>query len=259
MGALALTVQGGLPRRRSSRCPATSPSCRTATTAALAEAVTDETAAVILEPIQGEAGVVVPPAGYLAAAREITRDHGALLWLDEVQTGIGRTGEWFAARAGGRRPTSSPSPRGWAAASRSAPASALGDGGHPPAARQPRHHLRRQPGRLRRRARRPRHHREGRPARARHRHGRAAPRRAGRRRARARGPWSRACSSASTCRVRSRPRSPPRRSRHGFIVNNPTPDRVRLAPPLVIGHDDVDAFLAAWPGILDDAYGGTRT
>jgi acetylornithine aminotransferase len=43
---------------------------------------------------------------------------------------------------------------------------------------------------------------------------------------------------------------------HGFIVNNPTPDRVRLAPPLVIGHDDVDAFLAAWPGILDDAYGG---
>ena len=39
-------------------------------------------------------------------------------------------------------------------------------------------------------------------------------------------------------------------------MNNPTPDRVRLAPPLVIGHDDVDAFLAAWPGILDDAYGG---
>ena len=42
----------------------------------------------------------------------------------------------------------------------------------------------------------------------------------------------------------------------GFIVNNPTPGRVRLAPPLVIGDDDVDAFLAAWPGILDDAYGG---
>ena len=43
---------------------------------------------------------------------------------------------------------------------------------------------------------------------------------------------------------------------HGFIINNPTPSRVRLAPPLVIGHDDVDAFLAAWPAILDDAYGG---
>ena len=64
--------------------------------AALEAAVTAETAAVVLEPIQGEAGVVLPPAGYLQAARRITRDHGALLWLDEVQTGIGRTGHWFA-------------------------------------------------------------------------------------------------------------------------------------------------------------------
>ncbi|HZD97979.1 MAG TPA: acetylornithine transaminase [Micromonosporaceae bacterium] len=63
---------------------------------ALATAVTDETAMVILEPIQGENGVVVPPAGYLAAARAITAKHGALLALDEVQTGIGRTGHWFA-------------------------------------------------------------------------------------------------------------------------------------------------------------------
>ena len=55
------------------------------------------------------------------------------------------------------------------------------------------------------------------------------------------------------------PRSPPPPLAAGFIVNNPTPDRVRLAPPLVIGHDDVDAFLAAWPGILDDAYGGPRS
>jgi acetylornithine aminotransferase len=65
--------------------------------AALAAAVTDETAAVVLEPIQGEAGVVVPPDGYLADARRISSDHAALLWLDEVQTGIGRTGQWFAA------------------------------------------------------------------------------------------------------------------------------------------------------------------
>lgn len=63
---------------------------------ALAAAVTDETAAVVLEPIQGEAGVVVPPRDYLARAREITTAAGALLWLDEVQTGIGRTGAWFA-------------------------------------------------------------------------------------------------------------------------------------------------------------------
>lgn len=63
---------------------------------ALAEAVTDETAAIVLEPVQGEAGVVVPPRDYLAAARATADAHGALLWLDEVQTGIGRTGAWFA-------------------------------------------------------------------------------------------------------------------------------------------------------------------
>lgn len=63
---------------------------------ALAAAVTDQTAAVVLEPVQGEAGVVVPPEGYLAAARAVTRARGALLWVDEVQSGVGRTGEWFA-------------------------------------------------------------------------------------------------------------------------------------------------------------------
>ncbi|WP_185994790.1 acetylornithine transaminase [Nocardioides campestrisoli] len=63
---------------------------------ALAAAVTDETAAVVLEPVQGEAGVLVPPTDYLTEARRITKERGALLWLDEVQTGIGRTGEWFA-------------------------------------------------------------------------------------------------------------------------------------------------------------------
>ncbi|HEU4350067.1 MAG TPA: acetylornithine transaminase, partial [Actinoplanes sp.] len=72
--------------------------------AALAAAVTAETAMVILEPIQGEGGVVVPPAGYLAAAREICTATGALLVLDEVQTGIGRTGHWFAHQADGVEP-----------------------------------------------------------------------------------------------------------------------------------------------------------
>ena len=61
------------------------------------EAAVDETvAAVVLEPVQGEAGVVVPSPDYLAAAQRIAHDHGALLWLDEVQTGIARTGAWFA-------------------------------------------------------------------------------------------------------------------------------------------------------------------
>ncbi|WP_433392848.1 acetylornithine transaminase [Micromonospora sp. KLBMP9576] len=72
--------------------------------AALAAAVTDATAMVILEPVQGENGVVVPPVGYLAAARRITARHGALLVLDEVQTGVGRTGHWFAHQAEGVEP-----------------------------------------------------------------------------------------------------------------------------------------------------------
>ena len=70
--------------------------------AALSAAVDDETAAVVLEPIQGENGVVVPPADYLAQARRICDHHGALLWIDEVQTGMGRTGDWLVHVAAGR-------------------------------------------------------------------------------------------------------------------------------------------------------------
>lgn len=71
---------------------------------ALEAAVTDETAAVFLEPIMGEGGVVVPPPGYLAKAREITSAHGALLVLDEVQTGVGRTGTFYAHQNDGITP-----------------------------------------------------------------------------------------------------------------------------------------------------------
>ncbi|MBO1754454.1 acetylornithine transaminase [Allobranchiibius sp. CTAmp26] len=63
---------------------------------ALASQVTSETGAVILEPVQGEAGVIVPDPAYLRAARDITTAAGALLILDEIQTGMGRTGRWFA-------------------------------------------------------------------------------------------------------------------------------------------------------------------
>jgi len=69
--------------------------------AALTAAVSDETAAVFLEPMLGEGGVVPLPDGYLFAAREITRRYGALLVLDEVQTGLGRTGSWFAHQTAG--------------------------------------------------------------------------------------------------------------------------------------------------------------
>ncbi|SEH79879.1 acetylornithine aminotransferase [Mycolicibacterium rutilum] len=71
---------------------------------ALRAAVDDQTAAVFLEPIMGEGGVVTPPAGYLVAAREITAAHGALLVLDEVQTGMGRTGAFFAHQHDGITP-----------------------------------------------------------------------------------------------------------------------------------------------------------
>jgi len=63
---------------------------------ALRAAAGTDVAAVFLEPVQGEGGIVPAPEGYLAAAREITREAGALLVLDEVQTGAGRTGHWFA-------------------------------------------------------------------------------------------------------------------------------------------------------------------
>lgn len=73
-------------------------------TDALNAAVDDDTAAVFLEPIMGESGVVVPPEGYLAAARDITARHRALLVLDEVQTGMGRTGAFYAHQHDGITP-----------------------------------------------------------------------------------------------------------------------------------------------------------
>jgi acetylornithine/N-succinyldiaminopimelate aminotransferase len=63
---------------------------------ALREALTPRTAAFIVEPTLGEAGVVPAPEGYLRAARQLTRDAGVLLCLDEIQTGVGRTGRWWA-------------------------------------------------------------------------------------------------------------------------------------------------------------------
>jgi acetylornithine/N-succinyldiaminopimelate aminotransferase len=103
MGALALT---GQPAKRApfeplpegvSFVPYGDP-------AALRSAVGAWTAAVVLEPVLGEGGVVPAPDGYLATARRVTRERGVLLVLDEVQTGIGRTGAWFAHQAVGVEP-----------------------------------------------------------------------------------------------------------------------------------------------------------
>ena len=220
---------------------------------ALAREVTDETAAVVLEPIQGEAGVVVPPHNYLAAAREITRDHGALLWLDEIQTGIGRTGRWFAGDAadpdivtvakglGGGIPIGACIGLGDAATLLQPGNHGTTFGGNPVACAAALAVL-------------DTIEKEGLLEHAtevgqRLRDGLARDSRV----TEVRGlglfvgldlsePVSAQVAAAALAQ--------------GFIVNNPTPERVRLAPPLVIGHDDVDAFLAAWPGILDDAYGG---
>lgn len=103
MGALAVT---GQPAKRAPFEPLPGPVrfVPYGDVDALAAAVTGRTAAVFLEPVLGEGGVVPPPAGYLGAARALTADRGALLVLDEVQTGIGRTGAWFAHQHEGIRP-----------------------------------------------------------------------------------------------------------------------------------------------------------
>ncbi|OBG17147.1 acetylornithine aminotransferase [Mycobacterium intracellulare] len=103
MGSLALT---GQPSKRAPFAPLPGDVTYVpyGDAAGLAAAVDDDTAAVFLEPIMGESGVVVPPEGYLAAARDVTARHGALLVLDEVQTGMGRTGTFFAHQHDGITP-----------------------------------------------------------------------------------------------------------------------------------------------------------
>jgi acetylornithine/N-succinyldiaminopimelate aminotransferase len=224
---------------------------------ALAAAVTDDTAAVVLEPLQGEAGVNVPPAGYLAAARRTTREHGALLWLDEIQTGMGRTGAWFAAASD---PEVAPDvvtvAKGLAGGFPIGACIALGDaadllqpgnhgttfGGNPVACAAALavigtiedEHLLDRVAVLGQKLR----------------DGLAADPRV----LEVRGeglligldlgePVSAAVAAAALDA--------------GYIVNNPTPGRVRLAPPLVLTDEDANGFLAAWPGILDTAYEGT--
>ena len=71
---------------------------------ALEAAIDDTVAALIVEPIKGEAGVVPLPDGYLERARELTSQHGVLLILDEIQTGVGRTGNWFSFQKTGIQP-----------------------------------------------------------------------------------------------------------------------------------------------------------
>ena len=102
VGALSLT---GTPSKREPFTPLPGPVrfVPFGERAALRAAVGPQTAAVFLEATQGEGGVVPAPPGYLALARELCDDAGALLVIDEVQSGIGRTGEWLAGEAAGVR------------------------------------------------------------------------------------------------------------------------------------------------------------
>lgn len=103
MGALALT---GQPAKRTpfEPLPAGVRHVPYGDIDAMAAVIGPQTAAVILEPIMGEGGVVTPPADYLAAVRRLTTAHGALFILDEVQTGIARTGTFYAHQAAGITP-----------------------------------------------------------------------------------------------------------------------------------------------------------
>ena len=218
---------------------------------ALRAAVTDETAAVVLEPIQGEAGVVVPPAGYLAAARAVSAEAGALLWLDEIQTGLGRTGEWFA-HAADTAPDLVTVAKGLGGGIPIGAVVGLGRAGH---LFEPGNHgttfggnpvacaaglavieTIEKDGLLEHAAVLGARLREGLAADPRVTDVRGAGLMIGLTLA---APESAAVVAAAQSR--------------GFIVNGPTPDRVRLVPPLVLTRDDADRFLAAWPGILDDA------
>ena len=219
---------------------------------ALAAAVSDETAAVLLEPLQGEAGVVVPPEGYLAAARAVAARHGALLWFDEVQTGMGRTGRWFAhgdvvpdvvtvaKGLGGGLPIGACIGIGAAGDLLQPGNHGTTFGGNPVACAAALAVIRTiaDEGLLEHATVLGAELRDGLGADPRVAEVRGAGLLIG----------LDLVADASADVVAAAQRA-------GFILNNPTPRRIRLAPPLVLTEEDAHAFLAAWPGILDEAVG----
>ena len=231
-----LLDRAAVPRRASGRSRPASASCRSVTPPALREAITPNTCAFLVEPIQGEAGIIVPPPGYLAEARRICREHDVLFIADEIQSGLGRTGALFAcmhenvqpdvlilgkALSGGFYPVS-------AVLSSRRRARRL-------QARRPRQHVRRQPARLRHRARRARRARRRAPVRTRRRARPVLPRSAPRdpHAGRARGPRQGACGSAWSWIARRGPFC--ERLKDEGVLCKETHERViRFAPPLVI-------------------------
>jgi acetylornithine/N-succinyldiaminopimelate aminotransferase len=260
MGSLALTGQPG-KQQPFLPLPGDVTHVEYGDAEALRAVVTEETALVIIEPIQGENGVVVPPKGYLEAAREITRATGTLLVLDEVQTGIGRTGHWFEHQAhqgvepdlvtlakglGGGLPIGATVAFGEAAELLKPGQHGTTFGGNPVAcaaglavldtlaAGGTLDEVKRLGEKLRD------------------------------------GIESLGHPLVSHVRgsglllgiVLTEPLAPQAQQAAqsaGFLVNAPAPDVVRLMPPLVIGEAEVDAFLGALPGVLDAASGDGRS
>lgn len=256
MGALALTSKQAY-REPFEPLPGDVTFVEYGDVAALEGAVDETTAAVLIEPVQGEAGVIVPPRDYLPAAQRIAHDRDALLWLDEIQTGIGRTGAWFAHQhpdlvsapvvpdivtlakglAGGipigaciathgAGKLFDPGNHGTtfggnpvAAAAALAVLDVVGEDGFLSRVTEAGERLR-------------------------------AVAAADRRVVETRG------AGLLVGLTLAEPRSAEivtAAQDAGFIVNGATPERIRMAPPLVLTDADIDAFGAAWPSILDNA------
>ncbi|MFI6655628.1 acetylornithine transaminase [Streptomyces sp. NPDC050523] len=256
MGALAMTGQQG-KREPFLPLPGEVTHVPFGDAQALAAAVTEETALVILEPVQGEIGVVPPPPGYLKAARAITAATGALLVLDEVQTGVGRTGHWFEYQAhdgvlpdvvtlakglGGGLPLGATVAFGRAAELLRPGHHGTTFGGNPVACAAGLavldtienegllENVKRQSEKLRDGI-----ESLGNPLIS---HVRGA--------------------GLLLGIVLTEPLAPQVRQaaqEAGFLVNAPAPDVVRLMPPLTLGDDEVDTFLRALPGVLNQAHG----
>jgi acetylornithine aminotransferase len=258
MGSLALT---GQPGKKAAFAPLPGDVLHVpfGDTEAMRAAVDTDTALVILEPIQGENGVVVPPPGYVRAVREITAATGTLLVLDEVQTGVGRTGEWFECLAQGVQPDVVTLAKGLGAGLPIGACVAFGPaaglftpgahgttfGGNPVACAAALavldtiaadgllDHVKRQGEKLRSGIEALHHplvdHVRG--------------------------------SGLLLGIVLTEPLSAPVQQAAqdaGFLVNAAVPDAVRLAPPLIIGDAETDALLGALPGILDQVRGAIR-
>ncbi|NUR09380.1 MAG: acetylornithine transaminase [Nocardioidaceae bacterium] len=220
---------------------------------ALAAAVTDRTAAVVVEPVQGEAGVVEPPEGYLAAAREITSRHGALLWLDEVQSGMGRTGTWFAHDGSGVTADVVTLAKGLAGGIPIGAMVAVGDagallgpgnhgttfGGNPVAAAAALAVIEtiEKDGLLDNAT------KVGEVLRT------------GVQDERVTAVRGRGLLVGIDLSEEVAPKVAEVAQAHGFVVNPATPRTIRLAPPLVLTAEQAQEFLDAWPAILDEAYG----